>query len=139
MFETVKSTTISNNNKVIKVTNIGNMGPKDQDLLEINPLAPANYLNKSNVSGAATTDAGATSTKTMESKGNELAATRQKDQIYIPNSVRHVLLSDANNMEMISNVSPRIVAHAIDSITQGKVQSISPLLNVKLRIKTESF
>ena len=56
-----------------------------------------------------------TSTNTMESKGNELAAIRRKDQIYVPNSVRHVLLSDANNMEIISKVSPRIAAHAIMS------------------------
>ena len=82
-FETVKSATISNNNKVIKVTNFGNMEPEDQDLQEINPLTPGNNLNNSNVSGAVTTDAGTTSTKTMESKGNELAATKQKDQIYI--------------------------------------------------------
>ena len=119
-FETVKPPTISNNNKVIKVTNIGNMEPEDQDLVEINPLTPANNLNNSNVSGAANTDAGTTSTKTMESKWNEMAAARQRDQIYIPNSVRHVLLSDANNTEMISKVSPRIVTHAIDSITQAK-------------------
>ena len=105
------------------------MEPEDQDLLKINPLTPANNLNNSNVSGAATTDAGTTSTKTMESKLNELAATRQKDQIYIPNTIRHVLLSDANNTEMISKVSPRIVAHAIDFITRGKVESVSPLLN----------
>ena len=57
-FETVKSTNVSNNNKVIKVTNIGSIEPEDQDLLEINPLTPANNLNNSNVSGAATTDAG---------------------------------------------------------------------------------
>ena len=75
----------------------------------------------------------------MESKLNELAATRQKSQIYIPNLVRHVLLSDANNTEMISKVSPRIVARAIDSITQGKVESVTPLLNGKLLIKTKSF
>ena len=64
--ETLKSTNISDNNKVIKVTNIGNMEPEGQDLLEINPLTPASNLNNSYVSGAATTDAGTTSTKTMD-------------------------------------------------------------------------
>ena len=77
-----------------------------------------------------------TSTKTMESKGNELAATRQKDQIYIPNSVRHVLLSDANNTEIICKVSTTIITRAIQSITQSKVESVSPLLNGKLLIKS---
>ena len=141
--EIEKATIISKNNKVIKVTNTVNMKPEDQDLLEINPFTPANNLNNSNVSGAATTDADqnavTTSTKTVESEGKELAATRQKGQIYIPNSVRHVQLCDANNTEMISKVSPRIVAQAIDSITQGKVESVSPLLNGKLLIKTKGF
>ena len=63
----------------------------------------------------------------------------QGHNIEIPSITRHVLLSDGSNSIMLTKISPRKIAQAIDSIIQGKVELVTPLLNEKLLIKTSNF